>query len=148
MNEDLANTGTALQAVGYTAAPFTEGASLTLVGVGEGFDAASGASSFVHDLSQGKGGSAAVTLGTTVIFGAAGKKVNKLEQLTKVEKKIVSAEITTLSKVTDKAVEKIKSDGTTENKTTTNTGSLPTLPTSNTMQQDVVKNKPEPKIKK
>jgi len=153
LTEGLNNAGTAFQAVGYGAAEFTDGASLSLVAVGEGFDAAGTVSSVLHDLNKGETGSAMLTAALAVTFKVAGSDLAKAEKaagLNATQKVVKNAELATLGKATDKAVAAAKETTATSTSTTSTTSTgvklptLPALPTTNTMQKDVVKTQQPP----
>jgi len=73
----LQNIGTGVKAFGYGAAPFTEGASLTLVPIGEGIDLAGTAIDVSFNLADEQYGDAATKVGIEVVFGTTSKTIGK-----------------------------------------------------------------------
>ncbi|MFI5139061.1 MAG: hypothetical protein ACHQIM_14660, partial [Sphingobacteriales bacterium] len=109
--ENLNNTGSALIIVGYLAAPITDGASLGLVGIGEGFNLAGTTVSITHDLTNGKVGSAAATAALQVGFGALGSAVKDSKGIeTAVGKTILRGTVAAGGMVADKLKAKFATD--------------------------------------
>ena len=84
--DGLEVTGTVVKGVGFVAAPFTEGTSLVLVPVGEGIEDAGAAINFAMDIQEGNFDEAIASAGTTVLFGATGKKIKQMEDGGKLSK--------------------------------------------------------------
>ena len=88
----LETTGAVVKGVGYVAAPFTEGASLALVPVGEAIEGAGTGVNFTIDIIEGKTESAIAAAGTQLLFGATAKGINRMEkagQLSKPDKGVL-----------------------------------------------------------
>ena len=75
--DGLQTVGTSLKAIGYGAALFTGGASLSLVGIGETIDLIGGGIDISLDLADGEYGDAATKAGIEVAFGSTSKMINK-----------------------------------------------------------------------
>ena len=80
----LETTGAVVKGVGSVAAPFTECASLALVPVGEGFEKAGTGIDIVLDATEGNYSSAAMTLGTSFVFGSVSHEVKKMKDAGKI----------------------------------------------------------------
>ena len=80
------NLGTAMQAAGYAAAPFTAGESMILVGAGKAVEAPGTYINYVLDASEGKYAKATANLVSDRVFGALGNKVKGLENAGKFTK--------------------------------------------------------------
>ena len=84
--DGLEVTGTVMKGASFAAAPFTEGTSLVLVPVGEGIEDAGTAINFAMDIQEGNFDEAIASAGTTVLFGATGKKIKQMEDGGKLSK--------------------------------------------------------------
>ena len=80
----LETSGAVVKEVGFVAAPFTEGASLALVPVGEGIEKAGTDIDIVLNATEGNYSSAAITLGTSFVFGSVSHEVKKMKDARKI----------------------------------------------------------------
>ena len=93
------------------AIPFTGGASLALVPIGEGMMTAATAISVVDDVSKGNYGSAATSIVLDRGFGALGKIVKDAKGIeTLTGRTILRATVFSSSKIAEKISEKFKTD--------------------------------------
>lgn len=100
----LQKTGTVVTAVGYGAAPFTEGASLALVPVGQGIEKTGTAIQFGFDLNDGKYKDTAFMIASEMVFGGLGKTIDKaadVGKITKTDQGVLNFFNEVLGKVTD-----------------------------------------------
>ena len=109
----LQKTGTVVTAVGFGAAPFTEGTSLALVPVGQGIEKTGTAIQFGFDLHDGKYKDAGFTVVTEVAFGALGKTIDKAAdagKITKTDQGVLNFFSEAWGKVTDLFYDKSKDE--------------------------------------
>jgi hypothetical protein len=131
LGENLSNGGFLVQVLGYVGAVFTDGGTLPLVPVGEGMETTGTGLSVVGNVTQGKYKDEVVATGTTIIFGAGGKKLENLEQagkLTTVQKTLLGAQLTGASKLVDKALDNQKDNDGTQTDSNSKIGDLPIPP--------------------
>ncbi|NOW98955.1 DUF6443 domain-containing protein [Mucilaginibacter sp. SG564] len=106
----LAISGTATAGAGYVFAPFTGGASLELVPIGEGISSLSSAISATKDVSDGHYGSALTTIALDRGFGSLGKVVEESKGITSVGKVILRGTAFAANKIAENIAEKFKAD--------------------------------------
>ena len=82
----LETTGAVVKGVGFVAAPLTEGASLALVPVGEGIEKTGTGINIMLDAAEGNYSSAAISLGTSYVFGSLSDEVKNMKDAGKLTK--------------------------------------------------------------
>jgi len=78
--DGLEISGTVVSGVGYAAAPFTEGASLSLVPIGAGLQETGSFINGTIKIGRGQYTDAAYSLGSGLIFGGVGKTLDKAKE--------------------------------------------------------------------
>jgi len=102
--EGLEITGTVVSGVGYVAAPFTGGASLSMVPIGTAIQQTGSIINTTINIGQGEYADAAYSIGTGLVFGSVGKIIDKAEvtkTITKTDWGILSFFNDTWSKIAD-----------------------------------------------
>jgi RHS repeat-associated protein len=111
--EVISFTGTVATVAGYGASILSGGSSTVLIPTGEALEGIGTVMTMAADLKEHKYGDVAITMGTNLVFNAAGSKIEKLTEAGKVGKlggQILSATNYAYSKVTDKAIDAFKVD--------------------------------------